>query len=138
MSNICYDNSNWEGRLEAAKKRKHFTLEDVALASRWATCAIGERLQQRGLIDANELHNLVCGFDFSPESIDEFDSSLSADLADDGIRTIGNDLDCHADALGREFMWAVKRNEVTKATDLHIKIKALRIVLKSDNPGYQA
>jgi len=92
---------NWKTRIKAALKRNKFNTEDRDLASEWQTCAIGEQLK----INSNAKEEKF------------------VDKANNQAR-VGKAFD-----LGMYFHYAVKYDEVQKASELYKEIQKVKLKL---------
>jgi len=156
MSNAVHDRvTDWDTRIAKAVKTGKFTGDDKVRVSCWPTCGIGEKLQMRGLITLpSEIKTKVfevyeddaghyedeTGLEFN-DSIDDVICDLQGMLSRANVRTsweytdleFSNKLSGEAVSLGRAFMDEVNGDGVKAAKATYAKIKALRVLLDTDN-----
>jgi hypothetical protein len=142
MSNAVYDTTtDWGKRIAAAKRNGEFTADDRMRASCWATCAIGERMQEANLIPklGRKLKSVLSKVVFADYSDSVASWFYDHDFAADDIALHGAWKDDHkAQVLGYDFMHAVNRNRVNDAEEVYAKIQNYRISGKSNGRGKAA
>jgi hypothetical protein len=142
MSNIIYDNSNWADRIARAKLTGKFTEDDLLRASCWESCAVGERLQQAGVVEREVVERaakaLVRNIDEVLEDPTRYSRfrQLKAyfikhtrKAKKQEFKSAYEAVNIKASALGMAFMHQVENHDVDRAEATYQEILKLRTVL---------